>query len=163
MERPGSGALSPLVGASSSLHTALELGVPCLEHGLDPLEQSLPLPGPLILEPSDPPALGWGAEVKEGRLGVLPHREVNAWSKRSMNSIPILPCIPPSKGESTFGVHSSLRRESWVYPQGISSPEPLPPAAIFYMPLWVFLANYPIKIFPALSVIPGRTGDISDR
>lgn len=80
-----------------------------------------------------------------------------------LNPIPILPWIPQSNRESTFGVLSSLRRESWVHPQGISSPEPLPPAAIFNMPRWVFLANYPIKIFPALSVIPGRTGDISDR
>lgn len=81
----------------------------------------------------------------------------------TMNSIPILPWIPQGKGESTFGVHRSLEKTKLGYPQGISSPEPLPPAAIFNMPRWVFLANYPIKIFPALSVIPGRTGDISDR
>lgn len=64
---------SPVPPGRSQGDTVLELGAPCLEHGLDPMGQSLHLPGPLILQLPDPPTLGWDAEVKKGRLGVLSH------------------------------------------------------------------------------------------
>lgn len=93
----------PLVGARSSLHTTLELGAPCLELGLDPMEQSLPLPGPLILELSDPPTLGWAAEVKKGSLGVLPPQEVNTWTNAPGIPLQFFHGFPKERAKHLWG------------------------------------------------------------
>lgn len=125
----------------------VEPSAPCLEHGLDPVEQPLPLPGPLILQLRDPPTLAWGAEVKKGRLGVLPHQFM---AQHSLNSIPILPWIPQRKAESTLRFTAVLRRESCVYPQGISSPKSL----CHQLPSLICHIGYFWQITPSKSSLP---------
>lgn len=89
-----------------SLCTLLEPGAPCLGHGSDPMEQSLPLPGPLVLEPSHAPALGWGAEVKE-RLSVLPANPTHA--KRSMHGA----TLPESHSNSSMDSPEQKGEHLW--------------------------------------------------